>query len=350
MKNKKILYLCGDMAQVGGIEKYNKDFLSALSLLDIDVTVIERSIGEIKSKLIFIFKSLFTILFNKPDYIICAHINFTPVVLFAHYLRKIPYSVSLYGIEAIKIRNEIHNDAIRKASKLIVISEYTKSLISNQFDFHDDKYFMLPSSVNANDFILNEDIQGLRNKFSFTSAPLILTLSRLSTEEEKGQHRVLQALPAVLEKIPNAVYVIAGPGNDDRVNQILDGDPNLRKSVTILGGVSDEQKNDLYNLCDVFILPSKNEGFGIVFIEALACGAEVIASDGYGCREGLYDGVLGKLVDPDNITDISNRLCDSLSNSDNLETRKQIRAASLDVYGYDQWCDKIKKFIAEVVF
>ena len=55
------------MAQVGGIEKYNKDFLSALSLLDIDVTVIERSIGEIKSKLIFIFKSLFTILFNKID-------------------------------------------------------------------------------------------------------------------------------------------------------------------------------------------------------------------------------------------------------------------------------------------
>lgn len=65
---------------------------------------------------------------------------------------------------------------------------------------------------------------------------------------------------------------------------------------------------DHYNLCDVFALPSKGEGFGIVFLEALACGKPVLAGNQDGSIAPLADGKLGCLVDPDNVEEIADNL------------------------------------------
>ena len=86
-------------------------------------------------------------------------------------------------------------------------------------------------------------------------------------------------------------------------------------------------------------MPSKTEGFGIVFIEALACGLPVICSEGYGCREGLLNGKLGILVDPDNTKSISNRIVEILKKSykASYTLRKKIRNETLKVYGMETW-------------
>ena len=97
------------------------------------------------------------------------------------------------------------------------------------------------------------------------------------------------------------------------MQEILNYSKELQNSVRLVGPISDDEKVDFYNLAEVYILPSKFEGFGIVFIEALSCGVPVIASNAYGCPEGLMHGKLGTLVDPDDSDSIAKAIISNLS-------------------------------------
>ena len=81
-------------------------------------------------------------------------------------------------------------------------------------------------------------------------------------------------------------------------------DLGLRDRVVFAGFVPEEQKPDYYRLADAYVMPSRGEGFGIVFLEALACGLPVMGSIADGGREALLNGALGCLVDPSNPVDI----------------------------------------------
>lgn len=117
-----------------------------------------------------------------------------------------------------------------------------------------------------------------------------------------------------------------------------------------MGSVTSEQRVELYNLCDLFILPSKNEGFGIVFIEALSCGIPIIAPDGFGCREALLDGDLGYLVDPDDIDAMASKIISILKISKDitLEKRLDIRNKSNNMYGRNKWNERVSSFVSKM--
>ena len=178
--------------------------------------------------------------------------------------------------------------------------------------------------------------------------PIVLTTSRKSSSEEKGQHRVVHAFNQVLKKFPDAKYVMAGPGEDQRIDEAIESYPNIAESIIDFGYVSDKQRRELFNICDVFVLPSKNEGFAIVFIEALACGAKVIASDGYGCKEGLLNGELGRVINPDNINQLADVIVDELIKISTIEDRRRINKKTIEIYGYDAWCRKTVKFLSQI--
>ena len=157
-----------------------------------------------------------------------------------------------------------------------------------------------------------------------------MTLGRLDPAERyKGFDQVIEILPRLAEKIPNLTYMICGDGRDrSRLVQtalsfgceVVDcsGGPRasdagitetsqseLRDSkflsaprVVFTGRISEEEKVEHYRLADVYVMPSSGEGFGIVYLEAMACGVPVIGSKADGSREALRDGRLGKLVDP----------------------------------------------------
>ena len=108
--------------------------------------------------------------------------------------------------------------------------------------------------------------------------------------------------------VPNVHFILAGKGDDlPRINALVTS-LNLEDCVTIAGFVPDEELCAYYNLCDVFALPSKGEGFGIVYLEALACGKPVLAGNQDGPIDPLAEGKLGCLVDPDNVEEIADNL------------------------------------------
>jgi glycosyltransferase involved in cell wall biosynthesis len=128
---------------------------------------------------------------------------------------------------------------------------------------------------------------------------LILTLARLpSAERYKGVDEVLEVMPNLLKAEPRLKYIVAGDGNDRTRLEAKAQALGLADRVVFTGMISEADKADHFRLADAFVMPGRGEGFGFVFLEALACGVPAVGSKVDGSREALRDGMLGELVDP----------------------------------------------------
>lgn len=155
----------------------------------------------------------------------------------------------------------------------------------------------------------------------------VLYVGRL--ERRKGIQALFQAIPAVLEKSPNALFLIAGQDNSQhdgfqRRTGYTYPDffaaqyPRWRERVKFLGEVSDEEKNDLYRTCDLFVAPSLYESFGLIYLEAMNYAKPVIGCRAGGIPEVVEDGVNGLLVEPDAATPLAEAILSLLTAPDRL--------------------------------
>lgn len=343
----KSLFIAGDISRIGGIEKYNRDFYCALRNAGASITLVERGEGGIQAKILFVLQVIWQFFKVRPDIIFCGHLNFSPICLILKQMCGTPYTLALYGIEIIEAHNGLKRNAVIGADTIITISQYARDLILKKYPKLGERIFMLPSAVDGSIFQIRNKNKMLLDKFGIDGRPTILSLARLSTQEHKGQDRVLASLPYVLEKIPNAVYLVVGGGTDERVEALLKKHPELARSVIFTGAVSNEERVDFYNLGDVYALPTKFEGFGIVFIESLACGVPVVASEAYGCREALLNGELGLVVPPDDLKAIADAVVKILDRSapSLLVNREFLRRKTLEVYGIHTWNTRVKTLI-----
>ena len=127
----------------------------------------------------------------------------------------------------------------------------------------------------------------------------MLTMGRLAPQERyKGCDEVIELMPRLLARFPDLKYLIVGEGADQPRLQAKAAALGLAESVIFTGHIAEREKIAHYNLADVYVMPSTGEGFGIVLIEAAACGVPVVGSRVDGSREALLDGRLGRLVDP----------------------------------------------------
>ena len=303
----KVLLVASDVNTIGGIQQYNRNVRAGIQESGAEIRLIELKGLGVPAKAGFVFRILREALFGRPDVIWCAHINFSPVMLLLKTLFARRYLVALYGIDAIDIRGLLHARALRGADLLTPIAHNTASNLLAQIPDVRDRLFLIPNSVDGARFGIREKPRYLVERHGLQGCRVIMTVARLNGAEEKGYDRVIDALPLVLAEIPHAKYVLVGGGEDARVQRALERH-GLHDRVVLTGAVSAEELVDYYSLCDVYAMPSKLEGFAIVFLEALACGRPVVASHGYGCREALLDGDLGITVDPDNREEIASAI------------------------------------------
>jgi phosphatidylinositol alpha-1,6-mannosyltransferase len=279
----------------GGIALFNREFAAALS--DHQLTILPRvvrgEIGDIPPHVRFIaeaaggklayLRELTRMRFEKWDLVICGHINLLPVA-FDH-----PVLV-VHGIEAWSPRH-----SIRKCRAVISVSEVTRDrlLQSTHYGGH---VFVLPNAVHLEQYGIRPKRDDLVERYGLAGKRVLLTVGRLDARERsKGFDEVLDVLP----QLPgDVVYLIAGGGDDFPRLQQKAIDLGVGDRVRFTGLFDERDKTDLYNLADVYVMPSRGEGFGFVFLEAMACGVPVIGSTLDGGREALLDGQLGTLVDP----------------------------------------------------
>lgn len=217
--------------------------------------------------------------------------------------------------------------------------------LASQIPEMENKIFVLPNPVDGQKFYPASKPEDLIRKYGLSGYSIILTVARLAkTEQYKGYDKVIEALPLVLQKNPRVKYFLIGKGDDEKRVRDLIGKNNLRENVIISGGLTDEELVKYYNLCDLFVMPSKGEGFGFVFLEALACSKPVISGNQDASPEPLLGGELGLLVNPDNTKEISDaimKILDKKAPSKILDGQ-YLRKKVLEAYGLDKFKEKTK--------
>ena len=145
----------------------------------------------------------------------------------------------------------------------------------------------------------------------------ILTVARLAASEPgKGVDTVIRALPQVLRAVPHASYVVVGDGDDRRRLQELAEEAGVGESVHFVGHQAEEELKSYYRKAEVFAMPSCQEGFGIVFLEAMAFGKPVIGAASGGIPDIVIDGATGYLVNYGDVDTLAARLIRLLADPD----------------------------------
>ena len=181
---------------------------------------------------------------------------------------------------------------------------------------------------------------------------VVLTVGRLaSTERLKGYDEGIQAMARVCHRIPNARYVLAGKGDDmERLREVAH-ECGLGDRLIMPGFIAEEDIVPLFNACDLFILPSRKEGFGIVFLEAMGCGKPVIGGNRDGSMDPLCDGKLGTAVDPEDVEALSEAILAHLEGRMPPERSDpaSLRAESIDRFGFKRFRDRLAEVMSTVV-
>ncbi|TKB98241.1 glycosyltransferase family 4 protein [Pedobacter cryotolerans] len=177
-----------------------------------------------------------------------------------------------------------------------------------------------------------------------TDQNILFTLTRMSFfEQYKGYDQIIALIPQLLTKYPNLHYILAGKADEMELERIKKLIKKLRieQQVTLTGFLQDEEVNDHYLLADVFVMPSKGEGFGISFIEAAACGCPSIAGNADGSLDALLNGELGTLIDPSSSTEIAKAINENLSEPKTKALQNKLQQLSVAHFGYDQYKTKV---------
>ena len=232
----------------------------------------------------------------------------------------ISYDLWVYGDETKDIYRGsvvskfITDTIIRNADKIITNSPYvTREFID--FGIDKEKIIEIVPAVNAEIFSPAGKPENLVEKYDLRGKKILLTVSRLA--KRKGHENVLYAIKEVIRKFPNISYVIVGKGTEEVNLRSIADRLGIKEHIVFAGFIPDNDLPDFYNLCDIFVMPNIEvydstdsiEGFGIVFIEANACGKPVIGGRSGGVVDGaIIDGVNGLLVDPANINEIGEKI------------------------------------------
>lgn len=347
---RNLLCLVPELTQVGGIQGYNRALIEAVRRAGGRVTVVERRPGGLVAKAGFALRAALAVLVHRPDVVLCAHLHFGPLALMFRRLLGIPYGVAVYGIETEELSNAAARRTIEESGLVIYLFEHTLSLVEKQVAGSRSKAFSLLSAVDGNRFSPRPPDGARLKALGLEGCRVVLTLGRMSRSDgdNKGYRRVLEAFPQVLEVMPEARYLLVGGGDDTEGVRTWVREHGLEGKVVMAGPPAFEELADFYNLAEVFVLPSKQEGFpAIVMLEALACGLPVIGGDQPGAEGALMQGALGIVVPSEDRAALAQAILRVLR-SDEWKNRQRIREQSLVHYGIERFDREVRDLLGRL--
>jgi len=237
---------------------------------------------------------------RRFDLVVSTHLHLLPFARLAAAFHRTPTMCVLHGVEAWKPTKRLLVDHFAKrCDTLVSVSRCTDRRFREWSKVAEQRLVLLPNCVHAERYGMGEKPAYLIDRYNTRGCKVIMTLGRLDARErQKGIDEVIEVMPSLLVDTPDIRYVIVGEGDDRPRLEAKVKLLGLTDKVVFCGRVSDEEKADHYRLCDVFSLAGRQEGFGIVLLEALACGAPVVASELDGSRDAVLDGELGELANP----------------------------------------------------
>jgi len=359
----RVLYLLTDgFGSGGGVACYNRDFLRALASFGggCEVLALPRAIagetGELpagltydeaaaRGKLAYLLRMVCALLSGRRyDFILCGHLNLQPLARIARRVGRARSILLLHGIEAwTPPASSQRRRASRGADWVAAVSRVTLDRFMSWSDFPRERVSLLPCAVDLRRFTPGEPSPSVLEKYRLGERTVVLTLGRLSSAERyKGFDELLDALPLLRSRRPELLCVIAGDGDDRRRLEAKARDLGIFDFVRFTGYVPEAELVHLYRAARAFTLAGHGEGFGIVLLEAMACGIPVVASTLDGSFEAIGGGKLGIAVDP---TD-QRALIEGISAA--LSRPVGVRPVGLDGFSYEAFETRVHGFLARI--
>jgi phosphatidylinositol alpha-1,6-mannosyltransferase len=299
----------------GGIAQYNRDLIKALAAIpgadriivlprlgDANGAELPPGVRQLKAqgnRLSYSLAALRAAATLGPfDFVFCGHLHLSPLAALLASGLGVPLWLQLHGYEAWDHMRRAERWSAERARLVTSVSRYTRRRFLALAGVDPACVRVLPNTVDG-DFSPGVKSDVLLDRFCLRGKRVLLTVSRLDpNERRKGHDRVIKALPAIVTAVPNAVYLIAGHGVDRTRLEALAQSLGVADNVVFAGRVAPEELPQLYRLADLFVMPSAQEGFGIVFLEAAASGLRSIGGNADGSIDALADGVIGTAIDP----------------------------------------------------
>ena len=365
----KVLVLAPPVENFGGIQRYIATLVRALQdlLTEQDVCVLairgqpqlrwdgqERLRLGVKSR--FVARALQEAERWRPNLVICSHVGLAPTGWLLRVSSRRPYWVVAYGIEVWGALSLWKRLAIVRADRLLAISDFTRQQLFERYRISPERTFLLPPML-ANQRTPQADLRAAVPVEN--GRRIVLTVGRLAASERyKGHDVMLRAWVRVREKMPKAVYLIVGDGDDRLRLQALALELGLGESVCFAGAVSEDVLAACYKACEVFAMPARTvldprapqgEGFGIVFLEAMTHGKPVIGPRFGAPSEFIRHGEHGLLVDPEDPAGVAQAVIDLLTLPELAARMGQAGKQKVTQdFSYNRFCERLRQALSEL--
>lgn len=244
---------------------------------------------------------------ERPRMLLFATLEESWLAYWTHRLLRLPHVFFAHGNEVLATARSTWpkaRHALLEAAAVIAVSQYTRNLLV-EMGVRPERIVIIHPGCDLQHFRRHDvgpaDIARLSGGRPHRHR--LLTVGNLVPR--KGHDMVLRALAAMQATHPDVLYLIAGDGPNRAALEQLAAELGVTRQVVFLGTVEADMLPLLYSAADVFVMPSRArpeaddvEGFGIVFIEAAACGCPSIAGRAGGSPDAVLDGLTGMLVDP----------------------------------------------------
>lgn len=348
----RILFLTpGAYGVNGGIAQHDRDFAEALDAMDDvrEIVLLPRTLqskagplptkvrhhpGAANGRAAFALH-LAALTTRRFDLVVCGHVNLLPLAVTAKLRSACPLALMAHGIDVWDRPRGLSPALIAAADRIWPVSELTCTRMNDWAQLPRQRFSVLHNPIRLDRYGHSDGGEHLRGKLGLKGRKILLTLARLpGFDRYKGVDEILEILPSLRRKVPQIAYVVAGEGEDRPRLEQKARDLGVADIAHFTGFVAEEEKADHYRLADAFVMPGRAEGFGYVYLEALACGTPVVGSALDGSREALRDGLLGELPDPRNLDEIEAAVLRALNKPKGIP-------AGLDYFGWSRFQNRV---------
>lgn len=269
--------------------------------------------GFRQNKLSFTIYSLITGI--KADKVLIAHVNLALIGFLLKWLKPSIHLMTVtHGIEVWGKLSWVQKRMLLKSDEILAVSHYTQSILIEKHHIPAEKIKIFRNTLDPyfNSHTESSHLPEIKAALNIPeNSKVLLTIARLNSfEKSKGYDKVVQLMPTLLKKNPDIHYIIAGKYSQAEFDRILQLSASLgiEDRIHLPGFILDKELPNYYAIADVFVMPSTKEGFGIVFIEAMACGTPAIAGNIDGSKDTVLNKELGSLIDPNNLRQIEDAI------------------------------------------
>jgi phosphatidylinositol alpha-1,6-mannosyltransferase len=237
--------------------------------------------------------------------------------------------------------------SLKQADAAVAVSRFTAKTLNGEMGIPMEKIELISNGVDLVRFHSRSKKKDLVARYGLAGKTVVLTVGRLCPR--KGIDRVIESLPRVLTAVEDVAYLVVGDGPYRMQLEAIAANLGVQDRVVFAGPVADGELVDHYALGDIFIMANREmpdgdtEGFGLVFLEANACGIPVIAGRAGGSVDAVTDGANGILVDGDDPGQIAAAI-EKLATD--AELREHLVTRGLEVAANSGWPSRVQQFLA----